>query len=457
MAHPARIVDAGLSTREVAYRTPMKFRGVSVAAATLVDAWVRLEDGRGRTSVGRGTMPLGNVWAFPSDVLTAAQTLHAMRLVVDLVAREFYNCPMAGHPIEIAVGLQSRWPALAHQAATQLGLAEPIPLLAVLVCASPFDAALHDGYGKLFGVSAYEAVRPEFLGRDLGDFLGPEFDGVWLDRFIFDRPQPSLSLYHLVGAADPLAAADVRTPVGDGRPESLSEWIGREGLTHLKIKLSGDDPAWDLARIRAVDAVACKVNELCGIDEWFYSLDFNERCADPESLVGLLGRLRETHPGAFDRVQYIEQPGPRDLARSPRLDAVARLKPVVLDEGLLGLDSLVLARELGYTGIAVKACKGQSLSLLMVAAARRWGMPVFVQDLTCPGAAFVQSAGLAAHIPGVTAVEGNSRQYCPDANTAWEPTHPGLFRVRNGRVRTAELGGPGLSAYPPEVEGTAST
>jgi hypothetical protein len=84
-------------------------------------------------------------------------------------------------------------------------------------------------------------------------------------------------------------------------------------------------------------------------------------------------------------------------------------------------------------------------------------MPVFVQDLTCPGAAFVQSAGLAAHIPGVTAVEGNSRQYCPDANTAWEPTHPGLFRVRNGRVRTAELGGPGLSAYPPEVEGTAST
>ena len=37
-----------------------------------------------------------------------------------------------------------------------------------------------------------------------------------------------------------------------------------------------------------------------------------------------------------------------------------------------------------------------------------------VQDLTCPGSSFIHSASLAAHIPGVAAIEANSRQYCPD-------------------------------------------
>ena len=41
---------------------------------------------------------------------------------------------------------------------------------------------------------------------------------------------------------------------------------------------------------------------------------------------------------------------------------------MVIDESLLDLDSLLLAREMGYTGAALKACKGQSQSLLMWAA-----------------------------------------------------------------------------------------
>jgi hypothetical protein len=101
---------------------------------------------------------------------------------------------------------------------------------------------------------------------------------------------------------------------------------------------------------------------------------------------------------------------------------------------------------MGYTGAALKACKGQSQSLLMAAAAQKFGMFLCVQDLTCPGASLIQSASLAAHVPGVAAVEANSRQYCPDANAAWAKTHPGIFRITNGSMATGTLTGLGLGA-----------
>ena len=102
------------------------------------------------------------------------------------------------------------------------------------------------------------------------------------------------------------------------------------------------------------------------------------------------------------------------------------------------------ARELGYYGVALKACKGQSNALLMAAAAQKFGMFLCVQDLTCPGASLVQSVGLAAHIPPITAVESNARQYVPAANQGWEARFPGIFQIRDGRFHTNGLNGPGL-------------
>jgi hypothetical protein len=128
------------------------------------------------------------------------------------------------------------------------------------------------------------------------------------------------------------------------------------------------------------------------------------------------------------------------------MHAAAKLKPVVIDESLVDYESLLLAREQGYTGIALKACKGQSDSLLLAAAGQKFGMFLCVQDLTCPGASLIHSAGLAAHVPGVAAIEANSRQYVPAANAAWEDRFPGIFRVTDGTMHTATLTGPGLSA-----------
>jgi L-alanine-DL-glutamate epimerase-like enolase superfamily enzyme len=165
-------------------------------------------------------------------------------------------------------------------------------------------------------------------------------------------------------------------------------------------------------------------------------------------LIELIHKLRERAPAGFDRVQYIEQPTARDLRANPqnRMHEAAKLKPVVIDESLTDLESLLLAHEMGYTGAALKACKGQSQSLLMAAAAQKLGMFLCVQDLTCPGASLIHSAGLAAHVPGVAAIEANSRQYCPAANAGWEERFPGIFKVRDGTMDTSCLTGPGLGA-----------
>ena len=80
----------------------------------------------------------------------------------------------------------------------------------------------------------------------------------------------------------------------------------------------------------------------------------------------------------------------------------------------------------------------------MGAAAIEYGMFLAVQDLTCPGMSFLHSAGLAARVRGVTAIEGNGRQYCPAANEPWMDAFPSIFDINDGTVGTRVLTGPGL-------------
>jgi L-alanine-DL-glutamate epimerase-like enolase superfamily enzyme len=177
-------------------------------------------------------------------------------------------------------------------------------------------------------------------------------------------------------------------------------------------------------------------------------MDFNEKCPNVGYLIGLLRQVKEKAPAGFARIQYIEQPTGRDLkaSRANVMHEASKLRPVVIDESLIDLESLMLAREMGYTGAALKACKGQANALLMAAAAQKFKMFLCVQDLTCPGASLIHSAGLAAHVPTVAAIESNSRQYCPAANKAWEPRFPGVFDIRNGKMATGLLNRKGLSA-----------
>ena len=162
-----RIRDVAYSFEDFAYRTPLKFGGVPVSQVTLLNVTMVVETAAGKSAAGYGSMPLGNVWAYPSKELAYDDTLRAMRELALPISLIYARAKVAGHPIEITHELEADFFAVAGA----------IPKLATLVVASPFDAALHDAYGKVHGLNCYRTYDAPFFDRDLGDYLGKEFSG----------------------------------------------------------------------------------------------------------------------------------------------------------------------------------------------------------------------------------------------------------------------------------------
>ena len=447
-----RILEVNHEFEDFQYRAPYQFGGRTVDRVTLLNVNCRVRTGGGREAWGFGSMTLGNAWAFPAASQDAG--LGAMRALAGKLRAATAACDETGHPLDLFRVLE---PVYLRDAATlsrEQALPVPIPKLCTLVVASAFDAAIHDAYGKAFGVSVYDTYGRSFMRHDLSADLGPSFKGEYLDQYVPSAPRAVTPLFHSIGASDPLEAADVRTRLDDGLPNTFEEWIARDGLVRFKIKLNGGDLAADFERVVRIDRIVNRVLAGRGVADWKYLLDFNEGCPNVGYLLEFLRRIRETTPTGFDRVLYIEQPTARDLKkdRANVMHEAARLRPIVIDESLTDLEALLLAREMGYTGVALKACKGQSHAMLMAAAAQKFGMFLCVQDLTCPGASLIHSAGIAARVPGNAGIEANARQFVPSANRAWEARFPGLFTIRDGMMATGQLTGPGLGAVPPRSQ-----
>ncbi|MDX1946071.1 MAG: mandelate racemase/muconate lactonizing enzyme family protein [Pirellulaceae bacterium] len=440
------LLSCQIDLEQIDYRSPIKFGGRVVTDVVIANVRLEVETRSGQRGQGFGSMPIGNVWAWPSGTVAPAQSLAAMRQFFEKLAAVVGEYREFGHPLDITRDLAKTHESLAASITGSLGLSEAMPPLAQMVAASPYEAAIHDAFGKTLGANSYNLLGREFVAHDLAHYLTPEFAGEYLDRYTLREPKAKMPLYHLVGALDPLTEGDIATRLNDGLPNTLGEWILRDGLTHLKIKLNGDDLAWDVARVVGVEQVALAAQAQRGQRSWHYSLDFNEKCSGVEYLLDFLARLREQSPAAIDRVQYIEQPTHRDLKQHPenKMHRAAAIKPVVIDESLVDLESLQLAREQGYSGVALKACKGHTEALLMGAAAQKYGMFLCVQDLSCPGYSFLHSASIAARLPTIAAIEGNSRQYCPAGNAPWRARFPSMFHITDGTVGAHALTGNGL-------------
>ncbi|MCD6404422.1 MAG: mandelate racemase/muconate lactonizing enzyme family protein [Planctomycetes bacterium] len=441
------VKEVRLGFRRFDYRTPMKFRGVVGSKSMTCDAAVLAETPAGKTAWGFGSMIVGSTWSFPSkkldstgDVLRALSA-RATKIVTSACGSEYR------HPLDHSHVLEPLFLRDAVEYATEVNLGEAVPPLATLVATSPLDAAIHDAFGKVNGLNVYNAYGPDFASNDLATYLDDRFKGEYLDMYTLREPKRTMPLYHLVGGIDALTQADLKERIDDALPETLGEWMKADGLTHLKIKMDGQDAAWDIQRIIAVNEVADSVDP--GRD-WQFSIDFNERCENVDYLLDVLAKVKESSAEAFDRIQYIEQPTSRDLDANPqnKMHEAAKIKPVVIDEALTGYESLLTSIEMGYSGVALKACKGQSQSLILGAAAQKLGLFLCVQDLTCTGPSYLHSVGLAARIPTVAAVEGNGRQYCPAANEEFARIFPTTFKVTGGTIETGVLTGPGLGCVP---------
>jgi L-alanine-DL-glutamate epimerase-like enolase superfamily enzyme len=443
-----RIESVTIEFKEYNYRVPIKFGGIVSSRITLLNVTCEVSSRGGKSAKGFGSMPLANAWSFPSRVLSFDTTENAMKILAGRISTLTGGYKEYGHPIDLNWALEPQYLKAAEELTRESKLAEPIPKLCTLVTASAFDAAVHDAYGKLHGLNCYHTYGPDFMNHNLSSYISPEYKGEYPDKYVLKEPKARMPLYHLVSAIDPLVESDIKHRVNDGLPETLPEWINYNGLTHFKIKLDGDDLKWDSERVLSVDRVVTETENKRRVTDWVYSLDFNERCPNVQYLVDFLHLVQAKSPGGFARIQYVEQPTARDLDthRQNVMFEAAKLKPVVIDESLTDLHALLLSRKMGYTGAALKACKGQSNMMILTPVMEKNKMFLCVQDLTCPGASLIQSASLAAHVPGVKAIEANSRQYVPAANKGWEKRFPGIFHVTDGTMDTSHLNGLGIGA-----------
>lgn len=391
----------------------------SIDRLTEAQVSVTIKSSAGET-VGANSIYLSDLWAWPDPKFTHEQRDATLRHTCEQIAEQLPALvgDEAAHPLELGLRL--------HESVCNRS--DTMPVLALAMCLSPFDAAIHDAMGKAMGVSAmrlYDVAAPTSAD---GWFKGGSAVAA-IRATLRARPQDRLPAWLIVGKNDDLEH--------DVRP-----WFDKQGYRCFKLKPSGRDVSEDVTRTtevaRAAMAWGCTPR---------LSVDANEACPDAEFVLEYLRALQRHDAWVFDRLEYLEQPTARDImAHSYDWRPVEQLKPVLLDEGLTSLDLLPLALEQGWSGFALKTCKGHSFALVTAAWAREHGLSVALQDLTNPGAAAVHAALFAAHMPTINGVELNSPQFTPAANELYQPDWPGLFNVCDGEHRIAHPGISGLGA-----------
>lgn len=444
--HGVRVVDATVTFEDYPLRSPLILAGGTIEDATEARVSVTVEDERGRTATGWGTVFVSAIWAWPQSNLSFLLRVDAMQqMCIEICDRMPVWCHEPRHPLEHGMDVHERVDGLAIPVGRRLFITERIPTLAALVCFSPFDQALHDAYGRLLGISSYAALRREFLPGDLSRWLGEVGEGRHLDEVIYHRGHRALDAWLVVGTNDALRETDA-PELDDDLPASVEGWIARCGYRCFKLKIKGAEPDVEAQWVAAVYREIVAIRNVLGLSgDIRYEVDANEGCEGPWVVSEFLDALQDADPAAYAALDYLEQPTERDLAANRwDMHAIAARKPVLADEGVMGLDQLDLAASLGWTGPALKTCKGHSLTLLEIAWCELNGRPYALQDLTNPGIGAVHAAGLAAHCNTLNGIELNVMQFVPESSRAEAERFPALFHVRDGVHRLHELGEAGL-------------
>jgi len=441
----------------VAMRVPLKFGPETVTNVVCLRVRVTVANKNGKTAQGWGETPLSVSWVWPST-LSVAVRAQRMQDFSTLLAKRLVESDLSGHPMEIGQDfMHGPLAATLKEANAQAG-GDAMPYLGSLVAFSAFDIAVHDAYGLLHNCDIYTTYNADFMSRDLSAFITPEegsgisFVGRYPQDYLVMNAPKQLPVWHLVGGVDALEAADLNsTEPKDAHPLLLADWIQRDGLKCLKVKLRGTDAAWDFERMQRVGRIG-----LAGGVTWF-SADFNCTVKEPAYVNAILDRLLAEEPEIFARTLYVEQPFPYDLeAHQIDVRSVSARKPLFLDESAHDWEFVRLGRRLGWSGVALKTCKTQTGALLSLCWAKAHGMPLMVQDLTNPMLAMIPHVRLAAHAGTIQGVECNAMQFYPDASLPEQEIHPGLFQRRNGNVDLSTLSGPGFGYRADEVKRTLS-
>ncbi len=402
-----RVLSASIEFFDRKFRTPMQLSSGIIDTITEARATVRVTVG-GREATGIGAIYLSDLWAWPNHNLPHETRDAALReLCLEMANNLPELCGDPAHPLELGLRL--------HHWIDRDG--RGIPALAQALCLAPFDAAIHDAAGCATAKSAFVFYEePAAIPAADRHFSNGACAAI---RETLRVPARSLEGWWIANAHDDL----------DG---PLADAVKRRGFGSVKVKLLGRDIEEDVQR--TVDVYRAMRRH--GLKAPRLSVDSNEAHASADAVAEYLEKLSAVDSAAFDALLYLEQPTDRDIQRK-NFDwhRVAARKSVMLDEGLSSLELLPLAVAQGWSGLALKTCKGHSFALVAAAWAHQHRLQLTMQDLSNPGYAAIHSYLFAAHLPVLNGIELNSPQFTPQANESWLPRLNSLFDVRNGRHR----------------------
>ena len=443
-----RVIDASLYFLPVEMRVPLKFGAQVLTKVMCARACVKVEGADGRIATGWGETPLSVGWVWPAaiDYDERADALEAFTCELTKTLKGF---DVSGHALEIGHAfIETKLNELQASFNASRSADHALPHLAALVCFSPLDIALHDAFGNIHDRPVYDTYTAGFLSKDLSHFLEPSerFVGKYPADFLV-APATQLPVWHLVGGLDPIAEAELTgTEPDDGYPVLLRDWIKRDGLNCLKIKLRGDNASWDYDRLVAIGKIALEMNV-----EWL-TTDFNCAVTEVAYVNDILDRLKDEHARIYQSILYVEQPFPYDIeANQIDVHSVSARKPLFMDESAHDWKLVRLGRELGWTGVALKTCKTQSGALLSLCWAKAHGMTLMVQDLTNPMLAQLPHVQLAAHAGTIMGVECNGMQFYPDASLPEQAVHSRIFQRREGILDLDTIKGSGFGYRVDEI------
>src|SRR5476651_845230 len=414
--------------RDFVLRLPFRFGVITVTHGTqaVLRVGIKLEDGR--MSEGVAAEALAAKWFEKSPQFTDAQNHDQLRQAQQLAK----GAELGLNPLVAAYG-----PAL-------------------------LDRAVLDAVGKATGQSFAQMITsnvPSIAATD----LTPDIKDAELQPFLKGlKPGASIDIRHTVGLVDPLTVADrpAAERVNDGLPETLEEVVSYYKGRYYKLKVGGNVMA-DLERLTKIASVLDK-----GAGDYRCSFDGNEQYDDVDGIVELWRKVEET-PALARMVKstlFIEQPIKRQSALSRSVSALAKYRPVIIDESDGELSTFPEALKLGYAGVSTKNCKGFYKSILNASRVAKLGAGHFMsaEDLTTqPGVSVQQDLALVSLL-GLTHVERNAHHFIDGMSGVSESeqvsflaAHPKLYdrqpgkpvrlKVQGGKIDLTSLGCPGFA------------
>ena len=409
--------EINLFERDVHLRMPFRFGIVTLTQAPQAFARVRIRLENGAEAEGAAAELLAPKWFDKNPALSNEDNFDQLRGSISLAKGAY-----------LASGGNT---AFGHFDANYRGQLERCAdkgLNALVACFGPalIDRALLDALCRGLGISFYDAVRRNIVGLDL--------PSAFLESL---RPSAQIAARHTVGLVDPITAVENR--VNDGLPETLEEVVARYGHRWFKLKVGGDARA-DVERLAAIASV------LDRLPEYAVSLDGNEQYENVDGVLELWRRMKAAPRlrRLVASVAFIEQPIKRQNALSADVSALAREKPVIIDESDDMLDAFARTKQLGYRGVSSKTCKGIYKSIINAARCVEWGRDYFMtgEDLTVQAGLAVQQDLALVSLLGLTHVERNGHHYVngmaglpADEQAAFLRAHPDLYERSHGAVR----------------------